>query len=182
MKQPDVTKAWIEAGQSAGYPYNDDTNGPTRDGFGPVDLTVGGGRRSSTAAAYLAPARRRPNLTVVTEAHATRVVIEGGKAVAVEYARDGDRHTVRAAEHRMRRIMLGYFRFQNHAIGNVRWVRYNQVNPPVVLGQQAWCSDVCADEFDRGALGVAACILERRIGVVDADDPGGGEVLSQRHR
>ncbi len=91
-----LSKAWIEAGQSAGYPYNDDTNGPSRDGFGPVDLTVGGGRRSSTAAAYLSPARRRPNLTVETGAHATRIVIEGGKAVAVEYARDGARHTARA--------------------------------------------------------------------------------------
>src|ERR1700739_4701957 len=58
------------------------------------------------------------------------------------------RHTVRPTEHRVRRIMLSYFRFQNDTIGNVRRVRYDQVNPPVQLGQQAWRSDVGADEFD----------------------------------
>jgi choline dehydrogenase len=91
-----LSKAFIEAGQSAGYAYNDDTNGPERDGFGPVDLTVGGGRRSSTASAYLEPALGRPNLTVETGAHATRVLIEGGRAVGIEYARDGARLEARA--------------------------------------------------------------------------------------
>jgi choline dehydrogenase len=91
-----LSKAWIEAGRTSGYSYNDDTNGAEREGFGPIDLTVGNGRRSSSAAAYLAPARRRRNLTVETGAHATRVLIEGGRAVGVDYAKDGAARTARA--------------------------------------------------------------------------------------
>lgn len=76
-------QAFIEAGQQAGYPYNGDTNGAQRAGFGPVDVTVGKGRRSSAATAYLRPARGRRNLTVLTGACVQRVLIEGGRAVGV---------------------------------------------------------------------------------------------------
>jgi choline dehydrogenase len=93
VKHP-LSHAWIAAGQAAGFPYNGDTNGAEREGFGPVDLTVGRGRRSSSAAAYLRPVRKRPNLTVVTGALASRVLFEGRRAVGVEYRR-GDR-TVQA--------------------------------------------------------------------------------------
>ncbi len=84
-----LSKAFIAAGQAAGYPYNDDTNGAERQGFGPVDLTVGKGRRSSSAAAYLRPVRGRRNLTVVTDALTTRVLLENRRAVGVEYRRGG---------------------------------------------------------------------------------------------
>ncbi len=95
IKHP-LSRAWIAAGQAAGYPYNDDTNGAEREGFGPVDLTVGNGRRSSASAAYLKPARRRPNLTVVTDALATRVLFAGTRAIGVEYRRDGKSEQARA--------------------------------------------------------------------------------------
>jgi choline dehydrogenase len=83
-----LSKAWIAAGEAAGYPYNGDTNGDERVGFGPVDLTVGKGRRSSSSAAYLRPVRGRPNLTVITNAQVTRIKFEGARAVGVEYRTD----------------------------------------------------------------------------------------------
>lgn len=82
-------RAFVEAGQQAGYPRNDDTNGPQREGFGPVDITVAGGRRCSAASAYLAPARRRTNLTVLTGALAECLLIEGGRACGVQLRRGG---------------------------------------------------------------------------------------------
>jgi choline dehydrogenase len=97
-----LAKAFVEAGQQAGYPYNADTNGASRLGFGPVDLTVGNGRRWSSATAYLRPAARRRNLTVVTDAHATRILFEGMRAVGVEYLRKGKR----AQAHADREVIL----------------------------------------------------------------------------
>jgi choline dehydrogenase len=91
-----LSQAWIASGQAVGYPYNDDTNGARREGFGPVDLTVGSGRRSSASSAYLRPVRRRPNLSVLTGARVTRVVIESGRAVGVEYIRNGRSERVTA--------------------------------------------------------------------------------------
>jgi choline dehydrogenase len=95
VKHP-LAQAFVAAGQQAGHPYNDDTNGREREGFGPVDVTVARGRRSSTANAYLRPARRRANLTVVTHAQATRVLFEDKRAVGVEYLRGGRRLQARA--------------------------------------------------------------------------------------
>lgn len=76
-------KAFVQAGQQAGYPYNEDTNGERREGFGPTDITVAKGVRSSASRAYLHPARRRPNLTVLTGALARRVLFEGSRASGV---------------------------------------------------------------------------------------------------
>lgn len=61
-----------------------------------VQTTTRGGRRWSAADAFLAPARKRPNLTVVSGAHVRRIVIEGGRAVAAEYDQDGKSQTARA--------------------------------------------------------------------------------------
>jgi choline dehydrogenase len=96
IKHP-LSKAWIAAGEAVGYPYNDDTNGPDRAGFGPVDLTVGDGRRSSSSAAYLRPVRSRSNLTVITGAQATRVIFSGMRAVGLEYRQDSQLVQVRAS-------------------------------------------------------------------------------------
>lgn len=82
-------RAFVEAGRQAGFAYNDDSNGATREGFGPVDVTIGRGVRSSASRAYLAPARRRPNLTVLTGAQATRILLENGRAVGVDYLHKG---------------------------------------------------------------------------------------------
>jgi len=78
-------KALIEAAQQAGIPYNPDFNGARQEGVGYYQFTVSGRRRWSSARSYLKDAKARPNLTIVTEAHATRVLIENNRAVGVEY-------------------------------------------------------------------------------------------------
>ena len=88
--------AWLAAAGQAGYPATADVNGFQQEGFGRMDMTVDGGRRSSAANAYLRPAMTRPNLRVLTHALATRIVFEGRKAVGVEYTHGGTTHRVRA--------------------------------------------------------------------------------------
>lgn len=87
-------EAFIEAGIQAGYPRTADTNGFQQEGFGKFDMNIDAGVRGSTAHAYL---RQPPsNLTIRTGAQATRIVVEHGRAVAVDYVRAGGKETARA--------------------------------------------------------------------------------------
>ena len=79
----------LAAAEAAGIPYRDDPNGAEQDGISRMESTVGGGRRSSTARAYLRPARQRANLTIETGALVHRILVRGGRATGVEYARSG---------------------------------------------------------------------------------------------
>jgi choline dehydrogenase len=88
--------AFIEAGRQAGYPLSADLNGEQQEGFGGFDMTVKNGVRWSTANAYLRPAMKRLNLTVMTKALASKVAFEGRRAVGVHYRRHGRDHFVRA--------------------------------------------------------------------------------------
>ncbi len=88
--------AFLEAGTQAGYPLTDDMNGYQQEGFGRMDMTIHQGRRWSTAQAYLKPALGRPNLRVETGAMATRIQVEGGRAVAVDFVQGGRTRSVRA--------------------------------------------------------------------------------------
>jgi len=88
--------AWLEAGVQAGYPRTADVNGYQQEGFGRLDMTVGGGRRCSAANAYLRPAMKRANLTVRTHALATSILLEGARATGVRYRRGDSTHEVRA--------------------------------------------------------------------------------------
>jgi choline dehydrogenase len=92
----ELCDAFIAAAEEASVPRNEDFNGPTQEGAGYFQTTSRRGVRWSTARGYLRPALRRPNLEVVTEAMATRVLFEGRKAVGVEYRRAGAIRTVRA--------------------------------------------------------------------------------------
>jgi choline dehydrogenase-like flavoprotein len=89
--------AWIEAGKAAGYPYNPDYNGKQQEGFGRSQYTIRNGHRSSSANAYLKPARGRVNLDVATDAQATRVLLSGTRATGVEYVQGGETVRVEAA-------------------------------------------------------------------------------------
>ena len=80
---------FVEAGQQAGYPFTDDFNGASQEGFGRYDFTIRDGRRCSAARAFLDPARARPNLKVVTRALASRVLVENGRATGVEFRQGG---------------------------------------------------------------------------------------------
>ena len=88
-----LCEAFIEAAEQSGYPRTADFNGPDNEGFGYLQLTTRNGRRSSAATGYLRPVRKRKNLTVVTEAHATRVLFDGTRAVGIEYLRRGQTHS-----------------------------------------------------------------------------------------
>jgi len=90
--------AFIAAGQQAGYAFTADMNGFQQEGFGPMDMTIHRGRRWSAAAAYLRPAMRRSNLNVLTGALASRIIVEGGRAAAVEFRHRGSLRRARARE------------------------------------------------------------------------------------
>ena len=93
-----LSHAFVEAAQQAGLPFNPDFNGAVQLGCGLFQVTQKGGSRWSAASAYLHPAAARENLTILTKAQATRVVIENGRAIGVEYVRKGKRHTARAEQ------------------------------------------------------------------------------------
>lgn len=80
-------EAWLEAGPQAGFRRTDDVNGYRQEGFAAFDKNVRRGRRLSAARAYLHPVLDRPNLHLVTRAHANRILFEGNRATGVEYRR-----------------------------------------------------------------------------------------------
>ena len=80
--------AWIDAGKAAGIPHTPDYNGASSEGFGQSQYTIRDGRRSSTANAYLKPARKRRNLVVEARAQVTRVLMRGTRAIGVEFVKD----------------------------------------------------------------------------------------------
>jgi choline dehydrogenase len=88
MRNP-LYAAFIEAARQAGYPATPDINGYQQEGFGRMDMTVHRGQRWSAANAYLRPARRRANLSIETRSLATRILLEGRRAIGVEYVKGG---------------------------------------------------------------------------------------------
>lgn len=91
-----VAEAIVAAAQEAGIPYNPDFNGAEQEGTGFFQTTTRGNRRWNTSQAYLKPARGRANLKVATGAHATRVLIENGRAAGIEYRTKAGLQTARA--------------------------------------------------------------------------------------
>jgi choline dehydrogenase len=97
LREPnEATRAFVEAAVELGIPRARDVNGPELDGVDRCQVTQRDGRRWSAADAYLRPAARRRNLTVLTGAQATRVVLEGRRAVGLEYVARGRREVARA--------------------------------------------------------------------------------------
>ena len=78
-------RAWIAAAQEYGLPFITDFNGETTFGVGAYQLSIKGRWRSSSATAFLTPALSRPNLTVISGAHTSRVLFEGQRTVGVEW-------------------------------------------------------------------------------------------------
>jgi len=91
----ELADRWVAAAVEAGLPANNDFNGARQEGAGHFQSTTNQGRRWSTAAAYLRPTRRRWNLTIWTNAHATRILVENNRAVGVSFITDGILQTVR---------------------------------------------------------------------------------------
>jgi choline dehydrogenase-like flavoprotein len=97
LRSPSIyNEAFVAAGREAGYPVTDDFNGAEQEGVGAYQVTHRNGERFSAAKAYLTPNLGRPNLTVITGAHTTRVLFEGRRAVGVEFRRAGRLEQARA--------------------------------------------------------------------------------------
>jgi choline dehydrogenase len=88
--------SFMRSAMATGLDANPDFNGAEQEGVGIYQMTIKNARRNSAARAFLRPAMKRPNVTVLTHAHATRVIFEGRRAVGVEYRRKGALHQLRA--------------------------------------------------------------------------------------
>jgi choline dehydrogenase len=91
-----INPMFLEAAALHGLPLNPDYNGPEQDGAFMYQVTHKQGERCSAAKAYLTPNLSRPNLKVITQAVSSRVLVEAGRAVGVEYLRDNETLRVRA--------------------------------------------------------------------------------------
>ena len=85
----EVLDAFCDAAVQTGIPRTADFNGGDNEGVGYFQVTQKNGRRMSTARAFLKPARRRPNLSVLSNTHAKRIRFEGKRAAGLEYRRNG---------------------------------------------------------------------------------------------
>ena len=125
MKNP-LYQAFIDAGNEAGYGISEDYNGYRQEGMSKMDMTVKRGVRASTANAYLKPVMHRSNLTVMTEALTKRVVLEGKKAVGVEFEHGGRTQHVRANKE----VILSA-----GSIGSPHILQMSGIGPAAVLKQ-----------------------------------------------
>jgi len=89
-------RTFVQAGLEAGFPTTKDFNGYAQEGFGPYQLTIHEGRRWSAASAYLRPVLDRPNLKIESNAHVSRVLFEGQRAIGVEFVQKKQAIQVRA--------------------------------------------------------------------------------------
>ena len=119
-----IVQDYIAACGQAGLAYNRDFSGAVQEGAGTYQMTIKNARRNSAARAFLRPAMRRGNLRVITHAMVTRVVIEGGRAVGVEYVRGGETVALRC---NAEVILAG------GAIGSPQLLQVSGVGPGAVL-------------------------------------------------
>ncbi|MGB3147477.1 MAG: GMC family oxidoreductase N-terminal domain-containing protein [Paracoccaceae bacterium] len=89
---------FVKSAMAAGLPANEDFNGANQEGAGIYQMTIRNARRNSAARAFLRPAMKRPNLSVITHAHVTRVLFDGKRATGVEYLHRGQTKTVMAGK------------------------------------------------------------------------------------
>ena len=87
---------FVKAGVQAGYRHNPDFNGESQEGVGIYQVTHKNGERHSTAKGFLALAKNRPNLTILTGAHTRRLLLEGTRVVGAEFSHQGQVRQLRA--------------------------------------------------------------------------------------
>jgi choline dehydrogenase-like flavoprotein len=124
VNPPPISFAFLRAAQEAGIPFNDDFNGVVQDGIGHYQLTTRNAERSSTASAYLRPARARSNLTVRLNTPTLKVLVENRRAVGVEVGSSGGVETLRAE----REVILC-----SGAIGSPRLLQLSGIGPANAL-------------------------------------------------
>ncbi|WP_294606942.1 GMC family oxidoreductase [uncultured Roseovarius sp.] len=94
-----ICDAWVKAAQAAGYPFNPDYNGASQEGVGYFQLTTRNGFRCSSAVAFLNPARKRENLTILTRAQVKELTFEGRRVTGLVYRdRAGAEHKITARQ------------------------------------------------------------------------------------
>jgi choline dehydrogenase len=120
----ELVEAFVAGAAEIGVPPNPDFNGATQEGAGYYQLTTRNGLRCSTAVAYLRPARRRANLTVETNARATRIIVEGRRATGLVY-RQGDRETTVTAR---REVIVAAGSLQSPQL-----LQLSGIGPPALL-------------------------------------------------
>ncbi|MFZ4479976.1 MAG: GMC family oxidoreductase [Rhodoferax sp.] len=91
-----INQAFLQACSEQGLPQTEDYNGASQFGCGPAQVTQKNGERWSAAKGYITPHLARPNLTVITQAHTQRIVLEGKRAVGAEFLQEGQARQVRA--------------------------------------------------------------------------------------
>jgi choline dehydrogenase len=123
LRRP-IADHFITAATQIGIPRNDDYNGASQEGVGYFQQTAHKGFRWSTAKGFLKPARKRPNLSVETNAQTTRILMEGKRAVGVEFIQDGQtRKAMARAE-----VILA-----SGAIGSPQILQNSGIGPAQVL-------------------------------------------------
>ncbi|SNT20896.1 GMC family oxidoreductase [Antarctobacter heliothermus] len=129
-----MTRAFVQACQQRGIPFNPDFNGAVQEGSGVYQTTTKDGRRCSAAVGYLRPAMTRANLTIKTSCLVHRIVVEQGRAVGVDYTEGGQRTTARATSE----VLL-----TSGAIGSPRLMMLSGLGPAAHLREHS--IDVVAD-------------------------------------
>jgi choline dehydrogenase len=97
-----LSRLFLKAATEVGQELNNDFNGPKQEGFGLFQRTIKKGKRVSTAAAYIKPALSRPNLTIITHAQVTSLVMEGKRVKGIAYERGKQKFM----EHCSREVIL----------------------------------------------------------------------------
>ena len=124
-----LADAFIKGAAEIGIPRNPDYNGERQEGLNYVQRNVRSRRRVSTARAYLNPAKSRSNLTVITNAHATQILLEGKKAVGVTYIKGGSGGSSREVRANREVILSG------GAINSPQLLQLSGIGPASLLNE-----------------------------------------------
>jgi choline dehydrogenase len=146
----EVTDDFLAAAEEAGHTPNPDYNGERQQGVSLAQVSQRRGWRASTARAYLAPARKRPNLTIRTNALVTRIGVSAGRATGVEFQHDGQRRFARTT----REVVLSA-----GAIASPKLLMLSGIGPAGHLREHS--IDVCLD-----APGVGANLQDHAYGML----------------
>mgnify|MGYP006160771151 FL=1 len=119
-----LCKNFISAAKEIGFSFNKDMNGASQEGVGNYQITTHNGQRISTSRAYLRPVMSRKNLTVIMNAHVTRILFEGKRASGVEYKKAGNLNQVNAK----REVILS-----SGAVNSPQLLQLSGIGPESVL-------------------------------------------------
>jgi choline dehydrogenase len=119
-----LCKNFISAAKEIGFSFNKDMNGASQEGVGNYQITTHGGQRMSTSRAYLRPVMSRKNLTVIMNAHVTRILFEGKRASGIEYKKAGNLNQVNAK----REVILS-----SGAVNSPQLLQLSGIGPESVL-------------------------------------------------